>query len=114
VVDSDMLERADSVDEAINLVLTEERKARDDVDRCLAEAERMLDAAEDHARRIARRNEERIRTVHRIADQAVKRALDELEASPAGGAPPRGRGALDPRLDAAVRVLADEIIGGPS
>jgi len=72
-----------TVDRAINQVLEAEREARDAVALCRAEALKILAAAEEDARRTARRTECRITLVHRIADRAVDRALNELRKTPA-------------------------------
>lgn len=99
------------VDLAINRVLEAEREARDQVEQCRAQAARLLAAAEDRSRRIARRAEQRIHAAHRVADQGVAAALQAMaEHEPIDRTADAGADAL---VDRAAGILADEIIGVP-
>lgn len=102
----------EAVDGAIDQVLAAEREARAAVASCRAEANRILTAAEEKARRIDQRTEARIGRAHRIADQAVERALAALERTAAEGVfePPHVR--VQWLLERAVDGLVDEILRG--
>jgi vacuolar-type H+-ATPase subunit H len=100
------------IDTAFNRVLAAEAASRERVDLCRSEAERLVAAAEERARRIAGRADDRVLAVQRIADAGLKRALDALHDA----VPPADREGLDAQTDArlarAIGALADEMIGG--
>jgi vacuolar-type H+-ATPase subunit H len=100
-----------SVDRAMNEVLSAEREARDAVERCRAEAVRILAAAEEGARRIAQRTEDRVKLAGRVADQAVERALRELQGTEDGPAAAVSDAEAREPLDRAVHDLVEEILG---
>ena len=100
------------MDEAMNRVLAAEHEARLAVEACRQEAVAIVSAAEERAARIARDAERRIKAAHRIADEAVERALSGL-----AGTHPASAGALpaymdEAALERAIADLGDEIIGG--
>jgi len=99
------------VDQAINQVLAAERDAREAVERCRAEAEAILAAAEERVGRIGRSTERRVRAAHRTADRAVERALKELLGADVGEDDHAAAVADEARVDRAVETLADEIVG---
>lgn len=103
---------SDSVDQVMNQVLAAEREARDAVERCRAEAVRILDAAEDGARRIAQRTERRIKLAHRIADQSLERALRELRDPRSGTEPEMPKAVVRALRDWALDDLVAEILSG--
>ena len=103
---------SDSVDQAMNQVLAAEREARDVVERCRAEAVRILAAAEERARRIAQRTERRIQLAHRIADQSLEHALRELRGPRSGPEPAMPEAVVRALQDRAVDDLVAEILGG--
>lgn len=113
--------QGDAVDRVINQVLRAEEEARLAVARCRTEAERILAAAEQDARRVAERTEARITLAHRIADRAVEQAYAAAERfeRPDSEAPisripvSEGQALSDQRLlGQAVDALVDEIIAG--
>jgi hypothetical protein len=112
-------DRAVSVDEVMNRVLVAERDARLAVAECRAEAARIVAEAETRARALAGRSEARIKAAHRIADEAIGRALAELAQVPLvfdpDGEPAAGAGgdeaSVPQPLTRAIRALAAEIIG---
>ncbi|EXJ14127.1 hypothetical protein [Imhoffiella purpurea] len=104
-------EDAGRVDAAFNRVLEVEAEARAHLEVCRREAAELVAAAEERARRIERRTEARMLTVHRRADAAVDRARDSLSSSRTEW-PDADPGLVDPpRLDRAVRALVEEIVG---
>ena len=107
-------EEAGPVDRAMNEVLAAEQTAREAVDRCRAEADAVLAAAEERARRIVRRTEHRIKAAHRTADGGVDRVLRELFRTEPGAGPGSAVDAEAARIARAVERLAKEMIGeGP-
>ena len=107
-------EQSPTVDEAINRVLAAERVARDAVEQCRRQATLRLDEAQILAKRVAARNERRVRAVQRIADRSVSRALEALVGD-RGARPgePEPNAAQMVRLEAAIGVLLDEMVGMP-
>jgi len=101
---------ASSVDQVMSQVLVAERDARDAVARCRSEAVQILAAAEESVRCIAERAEGRVKLIHRIADQAAERALQEIHGTESGlvSAPPDAD--VRDLLDRAVEELVDEIL----
>ena len=102
---------AGSVDEVINQVLNAEHEARERVANCRAEAERIRTAAEERARAVAVRTEQRIQATHRIADQAVERVLAELRDRASRRADWSQDSDYREHLDRALDTLVDEMIG---
>jgi vacuolar-type H+-ATPase subunit H len=101
----------EQIDSAFNRVLAAEAAAREGVERCRGEAERLVAAAEQRARRIANRTDERILAVQRIADMGLERALSDLAAAASAGEGEVMDSEIDGRLGAAIAALADEMIG---
>lgn len=101
-----------AVDEAMNRVLAAEQEARQAVDACRHEAAALVAAAEERAVRIARNAERRIKAAHRIADEAVERALAGLAGTHAASAGAMPVAMDEAALDRAIAALGDEIIGG--
>lgn len=110
----DRMEDSGSVDRVMNQVLSAEQEARMAVERCRAEAARILADAEERARRIGHRTERRIRLAHRIADRAVKREQKGLRGSDPGFGPEVSAGEAREVLDGAVDALVEEMLDGPS
>jgi len=102
---------SNSVDQAMNQVLEAEREARDAVERCRAEAARILAAAEEGVRRIDQRAERRIKLVDRMADRAVERARQELEGRRSSLELAMPEVEIRELLDCAVDDLVEEILG---
>jgi len=71
---------AASVDAAIAQVLQAERDAREEVQRCAAEAEALVEQAHERARQIARRAAHRSVRVQRWSAATLQRQLDALAA----------------------------------
>lgn len=100
-----------TTDEAINAVLRAERDARAAVEACGEEAEQVLAEARQEARRIARRTESRISRLHNRCAADMHRRVEAMlrpERSPANSIPATSE---DEILQAAVDLLADELIG---
>ncbi|SDW35261.1 hypothetical protein [Thiocapsa roseopersicina] len=99
------------IDAAFNRALAAEASARESVEACRIEADRLLAEAEGHARRLVERTDRRLLAVQRIADTSLQHALSELlgrVAEPLGD----GLGAAaDTRLNTAIDTLAEEMIG---
>jgi hypothetical protein len=100
-----------SVDEAMNRVLLAEREARAVVEQCRAEAVRIVTAAEDRARSLANRTDQRVKMARRIAERRVEKALLELRDSTLLLKEQRGKSELGERLERALEALANEVIG---
>lgn len=92
---------------AIDEVLVAETAAREAMEACRQEAESVLDAAREDARRIARVANQRVSKLHARCDQLVAERIDEIRGA-AGDDP--ARAALDAgdreKLAAAVERLA--------
>jgi len=101
-----------SVDLAINRVLAAERDARAAVETCREDAERILDQAEAHSRRISRRSEQRVKAAHQIADARVERTLRRLAEDDVHGLAGPVTETDEERLERALERLVDEIVGG--
>lgn len=100
-----------TTDEAMNAVLRAERDAREAVAKCREQADRLLAEGREKARRIAERTESRINRLHtRCAADAHRRveAMLKAERQPRNSLPPASE---DEVLQAAVDLLADELIG---
>jgi len=69
-----------SVDAAFNRILRAEQEAREAVAACRRQADAIILEAEQGARTIVNRSEERIRGAHAIADRGIERALTALRA----------------------------------
>ena len=102
---------SDSVDLAINQVLSAERDARAAVEVCQEEARRILAEAEEYGRRISQRTERRVKAAHRTADAAVERALQGLMKAEGRAATSHAAEANEERLGHAVDLLVDEMVG---
>lgn len=96
------------VEAAMNRVLAAEEQAQLTLERCRAEAEELIAAADAKASRISARTEERLKAAHRIADAMIERTLAALEN---GEATPDADERVRGRLEAAIAALADEIVG---
>jgi vacuolar-type H+-ATPase subunit H len=100
-------------DDVIAQVLDAEREALEAIARSEDEARALVAAGREDVRRIAARADQRVTAVRtRLTEQAAAR-IAALEAEiarlrTAGGAPPAER----PRLDAALRRLAAELVAG--
>ena len=101
-----------AVDLAMNQVLAAEQEAREAVTACGEEARKILAQAEELARGISRRTERRVKAAHRIADQAVERALGDLSDWGSDAGDPGALDAGEERLERALDRLVDEIVGG--
>lgn len=101
---------SDRVDRAFNRVLAAEAEAREQVEECRRQAAAILAAAEEQARRIASRADQRIRRAHRIADAGVERALAELRAIPVEAVPENPEGDALAWLNRAIDDLVSEIL----
>lgn len=100
-----------TTDEAMNAVLRAERDARAAVDACSDAAEGVLAEARQQARHLAQRTEARISRLHnRCAADAHRRveAMLRAERAPGDSIPSASE---DEILQAAVNLLADELIG---
>jgi len=103
----------ESVERAINRVLEAERRARDAVDLCLAEARQAVNGARVRSSRILERADKRTGLLHQRCEQSVSRRLAELAAE-ARQIPDQAIVApeMQQRLQAIVRRLAEEMTSG--
>lgn len=108
----DGLSDSDVVDRVINQVLEAERQAREAVEQCRKEAGRIVADAQEGARSIERRTEDRIRLTHKLADRAVERSLGKLRAPRPGSGSAVPEGEARDLVDRAVDALVDEILDG--
>lgn len=100
-----------NTDEAMNAVLRAERDAREAVAKCREQADRILAEGRERARRIGTRTESRITRLHtHCAADAHRRveAMLKAERQPSNTLLPASE---DEVLQAAVDLLADELIG---
>lgn len=101
-----------SVDEAIDRVLSAEREARAAVEECRKQAHRRLSQARAQARRILERGDVRINGLHTRSERTVARTIAALKTETKGLSQ---EPALDDiqlaRLADVVRALAAEITG---
>lgn len=104
---------SDRIDAAFNRALAAEAQARERLDQCRKEAANLVAAAESRARGIAERADRRVRRAHGIADAGVARCLHELLASALASTPEDPTPTLPKKLDRAIVLLADEILGVP-
>jgi vacuolar-type H+-ATPase subunit H len=103
------------IDAAFNRVLAAEAAARERVEVCRVEAERLVAEAEARARRIASRTDDRVLAVQGLAEAGLRRALAELPGIVSDTPGPDLDPLTDARLDEALEALADEMIGvGPA
>jgi len=111
VIKQPLDEDLERIDAAFNRALSAEASAREAVEQCRQQADRLVSDADAHARRLVDRTDERIRAVQLIADRRLQNGLDDL----LGTVPQTPDTAFDPaselRLDAAITALADEMIG---
>lgn len=103
---------AGSVDRVMNQVLLAEQDARNAVEKCRAEAARILAEAEERARRVEKGAEFRIRLAHRIADRAVERAKRGLRKRDSGSRSEIPTREARELVDRAVDAIVDEILDG--
>jgi hypothetical protein len=103
---------AAGVDAAIARVLQAEREARDEVQRCAAQAERLVEQAHERARQIARRAAHRSVRVQRWSAATLQRRLDELAAGQAQLELSSVRIDEPRRMRRAVEALAAQLTGG--
>lgn len=109
--DGGSLVDAASVDAAIARVLQAERDARDDVQRCAAEAESLVENAKELARQVARRAAHRSVRVQRWSAATLKRQLDELSARQSRMERLSSQAGTPKTLQAAVDALAAQLTG---
>jgi hypothetical protein len=93
-------------------VLQAEREAREDVQRCAAQAERLVEQAHERARQIARRAAHRSVRVQRWSAATLQRRLDELAAGQARQGQSLAHIDEPERLRRAVEALAAQLTGG--
>lgn len=105
------LERTDA---AFNHVLEAEARARLAVETCRRRAGALLAAGAERIRDLERRTEARLLLVHRRSDASVAQALDQLKTGGAVDVAREPDAAALTRLEGAVEMLADEMIGAPS
>ncbi len=102
-----------SAEQAINAILEAEEHSRERLERCRAEAARIVSDARVTARRIHERTDARIVTVHELGQRGAAARTAELEA--AAGAvrsrPVQGDARAE-ELARAVAELAAELSGG--
>lgn len=102
---------AASVDAAIARVLQAERDARDDVQRCAAEAESVVENAKELARQIARRAAHRSVRVQRWSAATLQQRLDELSAQQSRVERFSSQAGSPKGLQASVNALATRLTG---
>lgn len=102
---------AAGVDAAIAQVLQAERAAREDVQRCAAEAEAIVERAHERARQITRRAAHRSVRVQRWSAAALQRQLDELTEQRARIEEATARADAPSRVLSAVERLAAQLTG---
>ncbi|NEV61851.1 hypothetical protein [Thiorhodococcus minor] len=107
-------EDLDRTDAAFNQVLEAEAQARLAVEECRWRAAAMLAAGAERIRDLERRTEARLLLSHRLSDASVVRALDQLKAEGTADEAREPEEAAIARLDGAVEMLADEMIGASS
>jgi len=100
-----------SVDAAIARVLQAERDAREDVQRCAAQAEALVEKAHERARQIARRAAHRSVRVQRWSAAMLQRQLDELAQRQARIERVAVQGDAPGELRRAVEALAAQLTG---
>jgi len=107
-------EHADNaaVDAAINRVLAAELESRVAVERCAEEAAEIVAAAQAQADRIEQRTEARVLRAHRIADRRLESVLRGLAAENPDDDEAVELPAAE-RIDQAVALLVDEMVGPP-
>ncbi len=94
-----------TVETAMNRVLEAERRAELAVEACEHEAMKLHEAAQQQARRIARRTDERLAICHMRVDAKITRQIRERERAAAGQG-----GAASFRLDEAALAAAVEAL----
>lgn len=99
------------IDAAFNRVLAAEAAARERVEACRGEAERLVARAEKRTRQITSRADDRVLAVQRIAEAGLGRALAELPGVASETPCVEPDSLTDTRLIRAVEALADEMIG---
>jgi len=102
---------AASVDAAIARVLQAEHDARDDVQRCAAEAESLVESAKELARQIARRAAHRSVRVQRWSAATLQQQFDELAAQQSRMERLSSQTGTPRSLQAAVDALATHLTG---
>lgn len=100
-----------AVDAAINRVLLRERAAREAIAECQRRAEAILAAARAQARAVERRGEARETLLHARSDRRVEDQVSALlrqAPAPADALTAEQRA----RLERAIQMLCDEMVGG--
>jgi hypothetical protein len=101
----------ETVDAAINRVLLRERAAREVVAQCQRQAEAILAAAREQARRVERRAEAREAALHALCDRKVEQTLTALlRRTPSAAEGPSAE--QQRHLERAIAALCDEMVGG--
>lgn len=103
--------QSDQVDAAFNRVLAAEARVRAQVEECRQQAAAVMAAAEERQRRIRSRADASMLRARRIADRGVELALAELRAAGAQTQPDEPSADTLSRLDRAIGVLLDEVLG---
>ncbi len=101
-----------SVDAAFNRILRAEQDAREAVAACRRQADAIIVEAEQAARTIVNRSEERIRGAHAIADRGIERALAALR-TPLDSETSRVDAPSAEEVAALVEILARELTEAP-
>lgn len=100
-----------AIDQAIDRVLLAEREGRAAVAACAEQAAIIVAEAHARADRIARRTEQRMQHVSRIADRRLEQLLREFDEVPPMPGDDRRTAPAEADLERAIGRLVDEMVG---